>query len=131
MRNTASSQQATNSQHTISGYIEAFSPAVQEKLQQLRQTIAQAAPHATEAIKYAMPTFVFHGNLVHFAAYVSHIGFYPTPSAIVAFSSELKKYATSKGAVQFPIDEPLPLELISAIVRFRVTEVEQKINTKH
>ena len=76
------------------------------------------APKAEEAIKYAMPTFVLNGNLVHFAGYKNHIGFYPAPSAGVAFKKELSKYKTGKGSVQFPIDQPMPLKLISDMVKF-------------
>jgi len=91
-------------------------------LNALRTSIRSAAPDATEKMSYQMPTFYLNGNLVHFAAYRKHIGFYPTPSAIFAFRDELKPYKTSKGAVQFPIDKPLPLDLISRIVSFRVEE---------
>ncbi len=84
--------------------------------------IQEAAPEATETINYQMPTFVLHGNLVHFAAQKKHIGFYPTPSGIEAFQAELAGYKSSKGAVQFPLDQPLPLELIGRIVTFRVAE---------
>ena len=110
------------SSQTIDAYIAQFPDAVQELLQQLRETIRAAAPRAEEAIRYGMPTFRLNGNLVHFAAYAKHIGFYPTPSAITAFQKELAPYASSKGAVQFPLDRPLPLPLIRRIVRFRVRE---------
>ena len=106
----------------IDEYIAAFPPEVQVILEQLRQTIHEEAPDATEKLSYQMPTFYFNGNLVHFAAYQHHIGFYPTPSGILAFREELKRYKTSKGAVQFPIDEPLPLKLIKQMVKFRVQE---------
>ena len=95
-------------------------------LKELRATIRKAAPKAEEKISYRMPTFYYNGNLVHFAAYERHIGFYPTPSAIVEFRQELKRYATSKGAIQFPIDEPLPLRLVSRIVKFRMKQNEAK-----
>jgi uncharacterized protein YdhG (YjbR/CyaY superfamily) len=106
----------------IDKYISDFPKEVQVLLKQVRATIKQAAPESTEAIKYAMPTFVLNGNLVHFAAFKNHIGFYPTPSGIENFKDELSEYKTSKGAIQFPLDKPIPLELISKIVKFRVKE---------
>jgi uncharacterized protein YdhG (YjbR/CyaY superfamily) len=106
----------------IDEYIRAAPPEVQDILRKMRQTIQAAAPQATEAIKYQMPTFVFRGNLVHFAAMKEHIGFYPTPSPIVAFKKELSRYKTSKGAIRFPISEPIPFGLVSKIVRFRVKQ---------
>jgi uncharacterized protein YdhG (YjbR/CyaY superfamily) len=107
-------------------YISAFPPGVQDILEKLRQVIRESAPGAAEAISYGMPTFKLNGNLVHFAAFKSHIGFYPTPSAIVAFKKELLAYETSKGAVRFPLDKPLPYGLIERIVKFRVNEVAEK-----
>ena len=115
---------------TIDEYIRAFPRDVQKKLTDLRATIHRAAPDATEKISYGMPTFFHKKNLVHFAAYQHHIGFYPTPSGITGFSDELSGYVTSKGAVQFPIDEPLPLELVTRIVKFRVAENEAKAPAK-
>ncbi len=106
----------------IDQYIAGFPDEVREILQQVRKTISEAAPEAEEAIKYRMPTFVLRGNLVHFAAYKKHIGFYPTPTGIEAFKDELSVYPSSKGAVQFPLDEPIPLDLIGRIVKFRVEE---------
>jgi uncharacterized protein YdhG (YjbR/CyaY superfamily) len=106
----------------IDDYISIFYEDVQHILQDLRQTISEAAPQAQEAISYQMPTFKLNGNLVHFAAYKKHIGFYPTPSGIEAFKEELAPYKSSKGAVQFPLDKPIPFELVSKIVQFRVTE---------
>ncbi len=106
----------------IDAYIAGHPPQVREMLRRLRAAIAKAAPEATESIRYGIPTFVQNGNLVHFAAFRNHIGFYPTPSAITAFSRQLSGYRSSKGAVQFPLDEPLPLALIARIVRFRVKE---------
>jgi uncharacterized protein YdhG (YjbR/CyaY superfamily) len=85
--------------------------------------IRKAAPGATEAIKYGIPTFVLGENLVHFAAFKKHIGFYPTPSAITAFRDKLSVYKSAKGSVQFPLESPMPLKLIEQIVRFRVKEV--------
>ncbi|MEQ8236008.1 MAG: DUF1801 domain-containing protein [Syntrophomonadaceae bacterium] len=107
---------------SIDEYISHFPPSIQEILQELRQTIQAAAPGSQEKISYQMPTFWLGGNLVHFAVYKHHIGFYPTPSAIEAFQEELMAYKSSKGAVQFPLGEPLPLELISRMVKFRVAE---------
>jgi len=107
---------------SVDEYIGRFDSEIQEKLQSLRGVIREAAPEAAETINYRMPTFVLHGNLVHFAAQKKHIGFYPTPSGIAAFQAELAGYKSSKGAVQFPLDQPLPLELIGRIVAFRVAE---------
>lgn len=106
----------------IDEYISLFSKDVQVILESLRQTIHKAAPKAEEAISYQMPTFKLNGNLVYFAAYKNHVGFYPTPSGIEAFKKELSKYKSSKGAVQFPIDKKLPLGLITKIVKYRVKE---------
>lgn len=107
---------------SIDEYIGQFPPAIQAILQELRKTIQAAAPGSQEKISYQMPTFWLRGNLVHFAVHKHHIGFYPTPSAIEAFQEELKLYKSSKGAVQFPLGQPLPLELISRMVKFRVAE---------
>jgi len=106
----------------IDEYISQFPKEVQKKLQELRKVIREAAPQAEEKISYKMPTFYLRGNLVHFAAYSGHIGFYPAPSGIEAFKEELAGYKTSKGAIQFPVDEDLPLELIRKIVLYRVEE---------
>jgi len=111
---------------SIDEYTQSFPEHVQAKLKQLRLLIRQITPEAQEKISYQMPTFYLNGNLVHFAAFSKHIGFYPTSSGIANFKSELSKYKSSKGAVQFPIDEPLPLELIKRIVRFRVEENSNK-----
>jgi len=108
--------------HTIDDYIETFPPEIQEILKQIRATIQQAAPEAVEAIKYAMPTFVLQGNLVHFAAYKNHIGFYPAPSGIEAFKQELSIYKGGKGSIQFPLDQAIPLDLIASIVKYRRQE---------
>jgi uncharacterized protein YdhG (YjbR/CyaY superfamily) len=104
----------------IDEYIAAYPADVQELLQTMRTTIQQAAPDATEAITYAIPTFKLNGNLVHFGGYKSHIGFYPAPMGIEAFAAETAQYETGKGTLQFPIDKPLPLDLIERIVKFRV-----------
>ena len=110
----------------IDQYIAGFLPATQVLLNRLRSAIKQSAPEAQEAIKYGIPTFILQGNLVHFAAYKNHIGFYPTPAVIIHFSTQLSDYVTSKGAIQFPIDKPIPLSLIHTMVTFRVQEQLQK-----
>jgi len=107
---------------SIDEYIANCPEEVQKKLEDLRATIRASAPDATEKISYQMPTFYLKGNLVHFAALKNHIGFYPTPSGVDAFIKETAKYASTKGAIQFPLDEPLPLKLVSKIVKFRVKE---------
>lgn len=114
----------------IDSYIEQFDPAVREKLQSLRSAIREEAPEAKEAISYGMPTFKFHGNLIHFAAYRNHIGFYPAPSGINAFKEALSDYECSKGAIRFPMDRPLPLTLVRQIVQFRVRENSGKVKKK-
>jgi uncharacterized protein YdhG (YjbR/CyaY superfamily) len=111
-------------------YIAGFPEDVQAKLQQVRATIRQAAPAAQETIGYRMPTFTLHGNLVHFAAHTSHIGFYPTPTGIEQFKAELSGYESAKGSVQFPFDQPLPLDLIARIVAFRVAENIERAGAK-
>lgn len=112
----------TTPNNDIDKYISGFPKEIQVLLQQIRKTIRQAAPEAEEAIKYAMPTFVLNGNLVHYAAFRNHIGFYPVPSGIEAFKKELSVYKGAKGSVQFPLDKPMPLGLITKIVKFRVQE---------
>lgn len=114
--------QTTNTATDVDAYIAGFPPDVQATLARVRATIRRAAPAATETIKYGIPTFVLHGNLVHFAAFTRHIGLYPGPSGIEHFAAELSTYTSSKGAVRFPFDRPLPLALIRRIVRFRVRE---------
>jgi uncharacterized protein YdhG (YjbR/CyaY superfamily) len=118
------------SYQTVDEYIHLFDPDIQEILQRVRQVIKEAAPEATEKISYQMPTFVYHGNLVYYAAYKKHIGFYPTGSGIEAFKEELSSYKGGKGSVQFPIDKPLPYELIRKIVEFRVVENLRKAESK-
>jgi uncharacterized protein YdhG (YjbR/CyaY superfamily) len=115
---------------TIDEYIATFPGEIQKILQELRATIKAAAPEAEEKISYQMPTFFLKGNLVHFAALKNHIGFYPTPSGIQAFQKELAVYEGSKGAIRFPIGKPLPLELVSRIVKFRVAENLQRAEAK-
>jgi len=107
---------------SIDDYIFSFPPEIQEILNMLRKVIKESAPDAKEKISYKMPTFELHGNLVHFAAYKNHIGFYPAPSGIEAFKEELSEYKGAKGSIQFPIEKPLPYLLISRIVKFRVAE---------
>ncbi|HEY96383.1 MAG TPA: hypothetical protein G4O15_15770 [Dehalococcoidia bacterium] len=106
----------------IDEYIAEFPGDIQVRLYNMRQVIREAAPNAKETISYRMPTFKLNGNLVHFAAFKKHIGFYPTPSAISVFEKELAPYHTSKGAIQFPHDKPIPYELIEKIVKYRVKE---------
>jgi uncharacterized protein YdhG (YjbR/CyaY superfamily) len=106
----------------IDDYVAAFPPDVRVLLAKLRATIRKAAPRAEEKISYAIPTFFLNGNLVHFAGYKKHIGFYPGASGIKAFKRELSAYKGAKGSVQFPLDEPMPLGLVRKIVRFRVKE---------
>lgn len=115
---------------TIDEYIAAFPEAIQTRLQEIRQAIRSAAPEAVERISYQMPTFYLNGNLVHFAAHKNHIGFYPTPSAIQAFRSELSAYHWSKGSVQFSLDQPLPLDLITRMVKFRREENLKRPKTR-
>ena len=107
---------------TMDEYINAFPEDIQRILKELRQTIKDVAPEAEETINYQIPTFALNGNLVHFAAFENHIGFYPTPSGMEAFKKELSGYKGAKGSVQFPITEPLPLPLIRRIVEYRVNE---------
>ncbi len=115
---------------SIDAYIATFPKPVQAALQQLRQVIKEAAPEAGETIKYRMPTFTYHGNLVHFAAYQHHIGFYPAPEGIEQFAAELASYPQSKGAIRFPIDKPLPYDLIFRITQFRAEQNAAKVADK-
>lgn len=110
---------------SIDAYIAGFPPPVQKILKSIRATIRKEAPAAQETIKYAIPTFTLHGNLVHFAAYDHHIGFYPGPDGIIAFQKELAPYKSAKGSVQFPLDRPVPLSLIAEITRYRVLKAEE------
>jgi len=104
----------------VDAYIMRFAPTTQKLLKQLRATIKKAAPLAEEVISYGMPAYKYHGILVYFAGYDHHIGFYPTASGIENFKKEIAGFKHSKGAVQFPPDKPLPLSLVTAIVKFRV-----------
>jgi uncharacterized protein YdhG (YjbR/CyaY superfamily) len=116
---------------TIDEYIAPFPKEIQRLLQQMRATIKKAAPKAEEIISYAMPAFSQYGALVYFAGYKNHIGFYPTSSGIRLFQKEIAAYKSSKGAVQFPLDKPLPLALITKIVKQRVQENEEKFLQKN
>ncbi len=115
---------ATNQKaiETIDEYIAAFPPEIQEILEKVRRIIREAAPDAEETIRYQIPTFTLKGNLVHFAAFKKHIGFYPTPTGIEAFEAELSSYEVMKGSVKFPLDKPIPFDLIGEVVKFRVKE---------
>lgn len=115
---------------SIDDYIETFTPEIQEMLQALRKVIKEAAPKAKEKISYQMPTFALHGNLVHFAAYKNHIGFYPGANGVATFIEELANYKLLKGTIQFPINQSLPFELISKIVQFKVAENIKKAESK-
>lgn len=114
----------------VDEYINDFPKDVQQILEKLRATIRKAAPAAEETINYGIPTFTLHGNLVHYAAYKNHIGFYPAPSGIQAFKEELSVYEGAKGSIKFPIEKPLPFPLITKIVKFRVTENVAKAEAK-
>lgn len=120
----------TNKPGDIDEYIAGFPTETQEILEQIRATIKKAAPGAEETIKYAMPTFTLKGNLIHFAAFKNHIGLYPAPMGIEAFKKELSVYKGAKGSVQFPIDKPMPLNLISKIVKFRVKKNLEKASNR-
>lgn len=115
---------------TIDDYIAQFPPAVQALLTQVRATIRAAAPEATETIKYAMPTFVLNGNLVYFAAFDNHIGFYAAPSGQSTFNERLVGYKTGKGSIQFPFDKPIPHDLIREMVQVRVAENKDRAAAK-
>jgi uncharacterized protein YdhG (YjbR/CyaY superfamily) len=120
---------------TINEYIAGFPESTQLILEELRATIRKAAPDAQESINYGIPTFTLNGNLVHFGSFKNHIGFYPAPSGIEAFKKELSIYDGAKGSIKFPIDKPLPLGLITKIVKFRVKEnvekAAKKVKTKN
>jgi uncharacterized protein YdhG (YjbR/CyaY superfamily) len=119
-----------NSYGTIDEYISGFPPEVQEKLILLRKVIKESAPDAEEKISYQMPAFTLNGILVYFAAFKDHIGFFPTASGIEAFKQELSEYKWSKGTIQFPMDKPLPYDLVKRIVKFRVAENIGKVESK-
>lgn len=115
---------------SIDEYIASFPLDVQKKLESIREVIREVAPQSEEKISYQMPTFYLNGNLVHFAAFKNHIGFYPAPSGIEAFKDDLAKYEGSKGAIRFPKDQPLPYDLIRRIVAYRVSENMKKAQEK-
>ncbi len=106
----------------IDEYINSFPLNIQTMLEKMRQTIHKAAPEAVEAISYQMPAFKLNGNLVYFAAFKKHIGFYPAPSGIESFKKELSPYITGKGTIQFPLDQTIPFDLVEKVVRYRVKE---------
>ena|SRR5688572_18380799 len=114
----------------IDEYIAGLPTDIQKILEELRSAIRKAAPGAEETINYGIPTFTLNGNLVHFAAFKNHIGFYPTPGGIEAFKKELSVYEGAKGSVQFPIEKPLPLALVTKIVKFRVKENAERAKAK-
>jgi len=114
----------------VDQYIAGFPKETQTLLEQLRSAIKKTAPKAVETIKYAMPTYVLGRNLVHFAGYKNHIGFYPVPSGIEEFRKELSVYRGGKGSVRFPLDKPLPIDLIIKIVNFRIRENSENTNNK-
>jgi uncharacterized protein YdhG (YjbR/CyaY superfamily) len=111
---------------TIDEYIAAFPGETRKILETMRQTISKAAPDATEVIAYGIPTFWLNGNLVHFAAFKNHIGFFPTPAGIDAFRDRLSSFRLSKGTVRFPLEKPIPYDLVEAITAFRVQENRRK-----
>ena len=115
---------------SIDAYMAGSPEEVRQILEKIRMTIRKAAPQAEETISYQMPTFRLNGNLVHFAAFQNHIGFYPTPSGIEKFKDELSAYESAKGSVQFPLDQPIPYGLITKIVKFRVKENLERTATK-
>ncbi len=115
---------------SIDEYIAAFPKDIQEVLEKIRMTIQKAAPDAQETIKYQMPTFILEGNLVHFAAFKKHIGFYPPVKGMLQFKEELAAYEGPKGSLKFPLDKPIPYELISEIVKFRGLENHARTEAK-
>ena len=115
---------------TIDEYISSFPKDIQKMLEEIRSAIRKAAPDAVETISYGIPTFKLNGNLVHFAAFKNHIGFYPTPNGIEEFEKELSVYKQGKGSVQFPLDKPLPLILITKIVKYRTKKNTEKAKLK-
>jgi len=114
----------------IDEYIAGFPADVREILEKIRMTIGRAAPDAEEKISYRMPAFTLRGNLVHFAAYKNHIGLYPAPTGTVEFNKELSVYRAAKNSVRFPLDRPIPFDLISQLVKFRVKENLERAKAK-
>jgi uncharacterized protein YdhG (YjbR/CyaY superfamily) len=115
---------------TIKSYIAQFPKSTQEKLNEVYKIIKDLVPEATETIKYGMPTFMKNGNLIHFAGYSKHIGIYPMPATILKFENELKNYKTSKGAMQFSLDKPIPKTLLKNIVKIRIKDSKRDGNSK-
>jgi uncharacterized protein YdhG (YjbR/CyaY superfamily) len=115
---------------TIDEYVETFEPEIQKTLNEIRNFIKTEVPEAAEKISYGMPTFYLNGNLVHFAAFKDHYGFFPSPSGIDAFEKELAPYRTGKGTLRFPIDKPIPWDIIKKVIQFRVKENLNKIKNK-
>jgi uncharacterized protein YdhG (YjbR/CyaY superfamily) len=111
---------------SITEYIEAAPKEAQKKLREMLGCIRKSAPEAKESLKWGMPAFSYRRILVTFAAHKTHIGFYPTPSAVSAFAKELSKFVTARGSIQFPLEKPLPLPLIRKITAFRVRESIEK-----
>lgn len=111
---------------SVDAYLDRFPPATKEILERIRKIILEVAPESTEKISYQMPTYYLKGNMVHFAAYEKHVGFYPAPSGIAAFEKELKPYKHAKGSVQFPLDKAIPYDLIRRITVFRAKEQREK-----
>lgn len=111
---------------SVDEYIHSFPEPIRKKLEEIRKTIRAEIPEATEKISYQIPTFYLNGNLVHFAAYTKHIGFYPTPNGNETFQSELSRYKSGKASARFPIEEPLPLDLIQKMVKLRIKERAQE-----
>jgi uncharacterized protein YdhG (YjbR/CyaY superfamily) len=109
---------------TVDEYINSFPSQVRDILEEMRQTIKKLVPEAEETIRYGIPTYRLKGNLVHFGAYKKHIGFYPTPGVIEAFRKELRTYQGSKGTVQFPLNQPIPYDLVKRMVKFRVGQIK-------
>lgn len=114
----------------VDNYVDGFPEEIQAFLKQIQKAILLAAPEAQQKISYGIPTFFLNGNLVHFAAFKNHIGFYPVPSGMKAFKEELSVYKQGKGSVQFPFDKPMPLNLVTEIVKFRVNENLEKVKAK-
>jgi uncharacterized protein YdhG (YjbR/CyaY superfamily) len=115
---------------TIDEYIIRFEPEIQKTLNEIREFMRSEVPEATEKISYGMPTFYLNGNLIHFAAFTGHYGFFPNPSGIDAFEEALASYRTGKGTLCFPFDKPLPWDIIRKVVRFRVRENLNKVRNK-
>lgn len=114
----------------IDDFIAKYPPDVQQILQKIRGIVREVAPEAQEKLNYGIPTFTLNGNLVHYSAFKNHVGFYPTPSGMEKFKTQLSKYEGAKGSVKFPLDQPIPYELIRKITEFRVKEQQAKARKK-